>query len=149
MNVHHNDLIAGWDAYLGQVAAELCEELDISSNEQLLVNLDCGWLQQAGADEFSAPRTTCLSDGDRSGKGMPFASLLVMLPSQYQVSSEIQPLVQAASPNNIVCQSSHPRWRLSCIYDRGDNQGRFTCVCDLRLGPNMLCTAANSEVYGA
>lgn len=82
----HNELVAGWDAYLEQIAAELCEELDINPNEQLLVHLDCGWLQQAGADEFSAPRTICLSDETRSGEGMPFASLLVMLPSQYQVS---------------------------------------------------------------
>ena len=86
MDVSHSGVVAGWDAYLGQIAAELCEELDISSNEQLLVHLDCGWLQQAGADEFSALRTICLSDESRSRGGMPFASLLVMLPSQHQVS---------------------------------------------------------------
>ena len=71
------------------MAVNFVQELDISPNERLQVHLDCAWLQQGTLDDFSAPRKTCLTDGARSGGNKPFASLLVMLPSRYEVSQTL------------------------------------------------------------
>ena len=72
------------------MAVNFVQELDISPNERLQVQLDCAWLQQGTLDDFSAPHKTCLTDGARSGGNKSFASLLVMLPSRYQVSQTLR-----------------------------------------------------------
>ena len=79
------------------MAGNFVQELDISPDEQLQVQLNCAWLQQGTSVDFSAPRRTCLSGTPRSGGGMPFASLLVMLPSQYQASQALRRYIAKAN----------------------------------------------------
>ena len=88
---------AGWEAYLQEMAGNFVQELDISPDERLQVQLDCAWLQQGTSVDFSAPHRTCLSGAPRSGGCMPFASLLVMLASQYQASQALRHFVAKAN----------------------------------------------------